>query len=57
MAKIILNIKELADYLNCSISTIRNLLRKGELPHFRIGKKIYFKKESIDKWVDGNESK
>lgn len=31
-----LNIKELSEYLNCSISKIRQLIYNNEIPHFRI---------------------
>ncbi len=51
----ILTVKEVADYLSCSISTIRSLVRKGEIPYFRIGTKLNFNKEAIDNWVYNQE--
>lgn len=47
----IFNIKELASYLKCSISCIRSLIRKKEIPYFRIGNKLNFQKDSIDNWL------
>lgn len=57
MTKEILNIKEIAKYLSCSVSTIRNMIRKNEIPYFRIGVKYYFRKESIVAWIIENEKK
>ena len=51
----ILNVKELALYLSCSESTIRNLIRDNEIPFFRIGKKINFNKEAINTWIKNQE--
>ena len=47
----VFNVKELATYLNCSISSVRKLVRTNQIPNFRIGSKLNFNKELIDKWV------
>lgn len=51
----IFNVKEVANYLNCSVSSIRSLVRNKEIPHFRIGSKLNFNKEAIDNWVHSQE--
>ena len=51
----IMNVKEVAEYLSCSESKIRNMTRDKEIPYFRIGSKINFNKETIDRWVNGQE--
>jgi excisionase family DNA binding protein len=48
----VFNVKELANYLHCSESTIRKLLRNNEIPSFRVACRIFFKKNLIDLWVD-----
>ena len=53
--KIIFNVEEVAKYLNCSISCIRTLVRKKEIPYFRIGNRLNFNKESIDIWIHNQE--
>jgi len=40
----------LSDYLRVHPSTIYKLLRRGELPGFRIGTDWRFNAEVIDKW-------
>lgn len=47
----IMYVKELAQYLKCSESVIRNLIRDNAIPYFRIGRKINFNKEAIDEWI------
>lgn len=51
----ILNVKELANYLKCSESKIRNLVRDKAIPNFRIGSKINFNKEAINLWIKNQE--
>lgn len=38
----------LAKYLNCSPQTIHNLKKAGEIPFYRLGRTVYFKKCEID---------
>ena len=52
----IFNVKELSEYLHCSISSIRKLVRMKQLPHFRIGNRLFFNKELIDYWVYSQSS-
>ena len=53
-----LNVKEVAEYLRCAEGTIRNLIKKGEIPYYRLGpKKLFFRKSSIDEWIASKEIK
>lgn len=47
-----LDVVEVAEYLHCSQSTIRKLLRNKQIPSFRVANKILFKKNLIDLWVN-----
>lgn len=51
----IMNVKEVAEYLNCSQSSIRNLVRDKKIPVFKINSKLNFNKEAIDNWVHTQE--
>lgn len=51
----VLNVREVAQYLKCSESKIRNLVRDKAIPNFRIGAKINFNKEAINCWVKNQE--
>ena len=51
----VMNVKEVAEYLNCSQSSIRNLVRDKKIPVFKINSKLNFNKEAIDNWVHSQE--
>lgn len=47
----IITIKELSEYLNCSISMIRKMIYNNEIPYFKIGNKYHFNIEIVNKWI------
>ncbi len=49
-------VKDLATYLRCHTSTLYRLVNRGEIPHFRLGTDIRFRRRLIKKWLD-NQSK
>ena len=55
--KEIITLKELSLTLKISISAIRKLVRERQIPHFRIGNKIYFSISSINEWIEKKEEK
>ena len=46
----VLTVGELSDYLRVHRSTIYRLLKKGQLPAFKIGSDWRFNTEAIDQW-------
>jgi excisionase family DNA binding protein len=46
----VMTVKELSDYLRVHQSTVYKLLRRGEVPGFRIGTDWRFNAEVIDRW-------
>jgi excisionase family DNA binding protein len=46
----VITISELSEYLRVHRSTLYRLLKKGELPGFKIGSDWRFNVEAIDKW-------
>jgi excisionase family DNA binding protein len=46
----VLTVGELSDYLRVHRSTIYRLLKKGQLPGFKIGSDWRFNVEAIDEW-------
>lgn len=47
-----LEVKEVADYLGVSSDLIYRLVREKAIPHFRLGRRVLFKKEIIDRWIE-----
>lgn len=56
MASKIMTVKEVSDYLHVHPSTIYRLLKRGELPAFRVGSDWRFNTESIDEWRERQEA-
>lgn len=53
----VFDVKEVAKYLNCSISAIRKLVTNNSIPYYRVGTRIFFRKLSIDTWIEQQELK
>jgi excisionase family DNA binding protein len=51
----LLNITQAAAYLNFAKQTLYGYTSKGVIPHLKKGKKLYFKRSELVKWV--NEGK
>lgn len=51
----IMTTQTVADYLNLSTSCIYKLTSSREIPHSKRGKRLYFDKNEIDKWVMENK--
>lgn len=55
--KEILDIKQLSNYLQVSISEIRKLVRQKNIPYFRIGNRLKFDLANINLWIEELEEK
>ncbi len=51
----VMTVNEIATFLHCSKSNIRNMVRDKEIPFFRLGYRIYFNKETIIQWLRNKE--
>lgn len=56
MKKITLDVKELCSLLGISQSTVYDMVRQNELPHFRVRGKILFNRNVIEAWTRGENS-
>ena len=43
---------ELLIYLQISRTTLYKLIKKDEIPHMRLGRKLLFRKKDIDAWLE-----
>lgn len=53
----VMTVKDLSEYLRVHPSTVYKLLRRGELPAFRIGTDWRFNAEVIDRWCSERNTK
>lgn len=49
--------KEAAKYLGLHLVTVYRLIKKDELPCFRLGGQWRFKKDLLDAWIEGSTDK
>lgn len=49
----IMNVKQVAEYLAVGHSTIRSLIRKGELRSKKVGRVVRIRKSEVDSFFDG----
>ena len=52
-----MNLKEVVAYMGTSTSAIYKLTSTAEIPHYKLNKKLFFKKEEIDEWIHANKVK
>lgn len=52
-----MTVKEAAPYIGSSEYKLREMVRGNEVPHYRIGNKIMFRKTTLDDWITKQESK
>lgn len=50
------SLEEVADYLGVNKDTIRNWIKKTEIPAHKIGRKWKFKPSEVDEWVKSGKS-
>ena len=54
MQKRFLTIKETSEYLNLSTSLLYKLVERKQVPHTRIGRKILFDRQRLERFIDEN---
>ncbi len=50
-----LTAKETAQYIGIHIDTLYDMVRKKEIPHVKVRRRIFFTKETIDSWMRHQE--
>ena len=51
---LLLNVKQLADLLGVSDSSVYELIQEDDFPSLRIGKRIVIQKEELRKWISAH---
>ena len=52
-----LTVGEVAEYLGLSKDMIYKMTREKAIPHIRIGRRLVFKLDSIEKWLSEKEER
>ncbi len=54
MEKRFLTLKETSGYLNLSASLLYKLVETKQIPHTRVGRKILFDRQKLERFIDEN---
>ena len=49
------DIKECAEYLRIHPESLRRMSRENKVPHFKVGGKYLFRKQTLDDWIEKQE--
>jgi excisionase family DNA binding protein len=52
----LLDVRQAAQYLACSVHAIRQLQWSGAIPSLKIGKRIQFDRADLDRYVDAQKA-
>jgi len=55
MCKVTLNVKEIAELIGVSTTTIYAMVREQQIPHVRIRSSIVFHRGTIEAWLGGGQ--
>jgi excisionase family DNA binding protein len=53
--KKLLTVREISEYTGIPETRIYELVARDQIPHVRIGNRIYFRPEAIDGWLESLE--
>ncbi len=51
IAALVWNMRETAQRLKISVGHLRNLVRRGEIPYLRLGRRVVFHAQTIEGWL------
>ena len=46
---------EAANYIGCGYDKLMQLVRLKQIPHYRIGRRVFFTKEALSLWIENQE--
>ncbi len=52
---IVFDTSEAAEYLHVHRETVLRMARRKQIPHHKVGRKLLFRKDSLDAWIREQE--
>lgn len=49
--------QEAAAHIGCGYDKLLQMVRNKEVPHYRIGRRVFFTQEALDEWITELEKK
>jgi excisionase family DNA binding protein len=51
----LLNKQEVCERLRCSLPTLDRMIRRGELPVVRVGRRVLLRESTVNEWIRSHE--
>ena len=51
----LMTVVEVSEYLACSVSMVRRLAQRSEIPYYRLGKLMRFRRTDVDAWLEARQ--
>jgi excisionase family DNA binding protein len=51
----LLNKQEVCDKLRCSLPTLDRMIKRGELPVVRVGRRVLLRESTVNDWIRSHE--
>jgi excisionase family DNA binding protein len=48
--------EEAGRYIGCGYDQILKMTRLKQIPHYRIGRRVFFRRETLDLWIENQEN-
>jgi len=49
--------REAAEHIGCRYDKLLQMVRLGQVPHYRIGRRVLFTRETLDTWIKEQEQR
>lgn len=49
--------QEAADHIGCKYDKLMQMVRLKQIPNYRIGRRVFFTRESLDLWIENQVGK
>jgi excisionase family DNA binding protein len=55
MEERLLNKREVCEQLRCSLPTLDRMIRRGDLPVVRVGRRVLLRESTVNEWIRTHE--
>lgn len=57
MQRVTINVKDAAEYIGVCTDTIYTMVRENQIPHIKVRRRILFRTDALDQWMDQQDKK
>lgn len=57
LQRVTINVKDAAEYIGVCTDTIYTMVRENQIPHIKVRRRILFRTDALDQWMDQQDKK